>query len=89
MELDEVPPDAVSYKQALRACRVGAGAGAGGRAADQALALIEDVRSKGLGPDVVSLECAARWVWYGLAWFGFGFGLGLVLCVPGLLVAPA
>lgn len=66
MEQDGVPPDAISYKQALRACR--AGAGTGGRAAHIALALVEELGSKGLGPDVVSLEIAARW---GLVWFSF------------------
>lgn len=70
MELDGVPPDTISYKQALRACRAGAGVSMDGRAAHRALALIEDVRSKGLGPDVVSLEGAARWVSC-VVWFGF------------------
>eukprot|EP00903_Cladosiphon_okamuranus_P012196 g11439.t1 len=58
MELDGVAPDAISYNQALRACR--AGADGGGRAAQLALELVAEVRSKGLGPDVVTLEGAAR-----------------------------
>ncbi|CAN0143868.1 unnamed protein product, partial [Hapterophycus canaliculatus] len=58
MERDGVVPDAISYNQALRACRVGADGA--GRAADLALALVGEVTSRGLGPDVLSLEAAAR-----------------------------
>lgn len=60
MELDGVTPDPISYNQALRACREGADGG--GRAAQLALELIAEVRSKGLGPDVATLEGAARCV---------------------------
>ena len=60
MELDGVEPDVISYNQALRACRTGADGS--GRAAQLALELIAEVRSKGLGPDVVTLEGAARCV---------------------------
>lgn len=66
MELDGVTPDVISYNQALRACR--AGADGGGRAAQLALELIAEVRSKGLGPDVVTLEGAARCV---CVWISF------------------
>ncbi|CAN0085446.1 unnamed protein product [Ectocarpus sp. 4 AP-2014] len=58
MERDGVSPDALSYSQALRACR--AGADGSGRAAQLALALVGEVRSRGPEPGVVILESAAR-----------------------------
>ncbi|CAM9447310.1 unnamed protein product, partial [Ectocarpus sp. 13 AM-2016] len=58
MERDGVSPDALSYSQALRACRVGADGS--GWAAQLALALVGEVRSRGLEPGVVILESAAR-----------------------------
>lgn len=67
MERDGVSPDALSYSQALRACR--AGADGSGRAAQLALALVGEVRSRGLEPGVVILESAARWA------FGVGPGV--------------
>lgn len=60
MELDGVAPDIISYNQALKACR--AGADGGGQAAQRALELTAEVRSKRLGLDVVTLEAAARCV---------------------------
>ncbi|CAN0286759.1 unnamed protein product, partial [Ectocarpus fasciculatus] len=58
MERDGVSPDALSYSQAFRACR--AGADGSGRAAQLALALVGEIRSRGLEPGVVILESAAR-----------------------------
>ncbi|CAM9411901.1 unnamed protein product [Ectocarpus sp. 6 AP-2014] len=58
MERDGVSPDALSFGQALRACR--AGADGSGRAAQLALELVGEVRSRGLEPGVVILESAAR-----------------------------
>ncbi|CAN0360666.1 unnamed protein product, partial [Laminaria digitata] len=58
MELDGVSPDALSYHQALRACRKGASGD--GRAARQALALLGEMRGKGLEEGSVALEDAAR-----------------------------
>lgn len=55
---DGVRPDVMSYHQALRACALGARGD--GRAAGEALGLIEDMGHKGLVPDAGTLEAFAR-----------------------------
>lgn len=58
MALDGVEPDAISYRQALRACRDGARGD--GQAAEAAVGLVEEMARAGLGPDVATLEIFAR-----------------------------
>lgn len=58
MEVDGVMPDARSYIQALRACRLGASGD--GRAARLAQMLLSEMEDKGLVQDVGCLEGAAR-----------------------------
>lgn len=60
MTLDGVEPDAVSYCQALRACRDGARGD--GRAAEAAAGLVEGMAREGLGPDVAAFEILARYL---------------------------
>lgn len=60
MDLDGVEPNALSYCQALRACRVGANGD--GRAAQHALALVAEMGRKGMGRDVLGILGAARYV---------------------------
>lgn len=58
MALDGVDPDAISYRQALRACFVGARGD--GRAAEEALYLVKDMERRGLPLDVATLEALVR-----------------------------
>lgn len=58
MALDGVEPDAISYLQALRACRDGAPGD--GQAAEAAVSVVRSMAKAELGPSVATLESLAR-----------------------------